>query len=108
MSNQFNQCFTRSPVSLNVFCVVISIMTAVFIVLLVNGRYGKQEDVKGLIRSESFYRLTAEKAGNVAAIYVNEGDIVNPGDAIFSVALLWQNIKDQTVSVIWPRRQPSG
>lgn len=94
MSNQFNQCFTRAPISLNFFCGVIALMTAIFMLLLLNGRYGKQEDVKGLIRSESFYRLTAEKPGNVSAIYVNEGDSVNPGDAIFSVALLWQNTKD--------------
>jgi membrane fusion protein len=73
-------------------------MVSLFIVLLANGRYGKQETVKGLIRSESYYRLTSEKAGNVTDLYVKEGDSVNKGDPLFRVALLWHDVSDQGTS----------
>lgn len=39
----------------------------------------------GTLRAEQEYQVTSDARGNVENIYVNEGDLVSPGDVLFAV-----------------------
>ncbi|MBV4366489.1 HlyD family efflux transporter periplasmic adaptor subunit [Erwinia phyllosphaerae] len=95
MNNGFNQHLAKSPLGLKIYAATTVIFTAIFVFLLMQGSYGKQETAKGLIRNEAFYRVAASKVGNVMDLYVKEGDKVDKGMPLFRVALPWQDVKDR-------------
>lgn len=95
MSEKFNKCLIKSPLGLRLYTTVVFLFALLFILLLSQGRYGKQETVKGLIRNESFFRVAADKVGNVLELYVEEGNLVSKGQPLFRIALPWQDVRDQ-------------
>lgn len=95
MSKEFNKCLIKSPLGMQVYASVLLFFTVIFILILTQGRYGKQEMVKGLIRNESFFRVAADRMGNVLDIYAEEGQAVKKGAPLFRIALPWQDATDQ-------------
>lgn len=95
MNDGFSHCLKKSPPGMQVYAAFVVVFTVLFITLLVQGNYGKQETARGLIRNESFYRVAASKVGNVVELYVHEGESVEKGAPLFRVALPWQDVKDQ-------------
>ncbi|MGG1905398.1 HlyD family efflux transporter periplasmic adaptor subunit [Enterobacter ludwigii] len=94
MKINFSRHLTKSPMKLQVwtYCLFWIVLLASY--LLIQGRYGKQEIVKGVIRSESFYRITTDKPGNISFVHVKEGDKVQKGDVLFRIAAFAPGIKD--------------
>ncbi|WP_380180618.1 HlyD family secretion protein [Kalamiella sp. sgz302252] len=95
MNSEFNSCLKKSPPGVQLYSFVLVLFFSLFIIILIQGRYGKQEIVRGLVRDESYYRIAASKVGNVTELYVKEGEIVDQGAPLFRVALPWQDVKDQ-------------
>lgn len=91
MNIKLTECVQKSPLSFRVYAWVLTLVTLVTIVLLMQGRYGKQEIVQGVIREGSYYRVSPNKPGNVVNVYVKEGDVVKKGDKLLQVSLLWQD-----------------
>lgn len=87
MKNGFNNCLAKSPVSLRVYVFFLFLTLTALIIILSQGRYGRQESVKGLVRNEAFYRVSSEKVGNVLDLYVREGDKVRQGQPLYRLSL---------------------
>lgn len=95
MRDDFNQCLNKAPLGLQFYAAILFLMFALFILLLMQGRYGKKEMVKGLIRNESFFRVSATTPGNVSELYVTEGDSVTQGSPLFRLTLPFQDAEDR-------------
>ncbi|MBO1811264.1 HlyD family efflux transporter periplasmic adaptor subunit [Serratia ureilytica] len=87
MKNQFNKCLAKSPLSIRVYVTCIFFTLTVLVFILSQGRYGRQENVKGLVRNEAFYRVSSEKSGNVLDLYVKEGQPVTQGQPLYRLSL---------------------
>ena len=94
MHENFNKSLVKAPLGLRFYAVLILLSSIIFILILTQGRYGKQEIVKGLIRNESFFRVSANKPGNIAELYVAEGDSVAKGSPLFRLTLPFQDAAD--------------
>lgn len=94
MNNKITSCITKSPLGLRIYTYTLLALTLLLLIILVQGRYGKQEIVNGVIRIPSHYRISATKAGNVNHVYVKEGQRVKKGDELFQVSLLWQDAEE--------------
>lgn len=95
MDENFNKHLVKAPLSLRFYAAVLFLLSVVFILLLTLGRYGKQETVKGLVRSESFFRVAAKTPGNISELYVTEGESVAKGSPLFRLELPFQDAEDQ-------------
>lgn len=95
MDENFNKHLVKAPLSLRFYAAVLFLLAVIFILLLTLGRYGKQETVKGLVRSESFFRVAAKTPGNISELYVTEGESVAKGSPLFRLELPFQDAEDQ-------------
>ncbi|NWA62798.1 HlyD family efflux transporter periplasmic adaptor subunit [Pantoea sp. B9002] len=98
MNIKLTECVQKSPLSFRVYAWVLTLVTLVTIVLLMQGRYGKQEIVQGVIREGAYYRVSPNKPGNVVEVYVKEGDTVKKGDKLLRVSLLWQDSNNKNTN----------
>lgn len=94
MNNKITTCIEKSPLSLRCYTYTAMFFTLLLLIILFQGRYGKQETVKGVIRVPSYYRMTASKPGNIAEVYVKDGQQVKEGEPLFKVSLLWQDASE--------------
>ncbi|RUL11772.1 HlyD family secretion protein [Proteus mirabilis] len=100
MNTKISNCLEKSPLSVRIYTGAILVAVLVFLVIIMNGRYGKQELVKGVIRYPSYYRISTTSPGNVTEIFVKEGQQVTKGQALFKESLLSQDAKSSDNSSI--------
>lgn len=91
MNDQSGYCLKKSALRPALFSYILMFIVIVLLALLLKGKYGKQDNVKGLIRIESFFRIIPPTPGNVSAVNVKTGEQIKKGDILFSVSLLPQD-----------------
>jgi len=82
----FGQVVLRPPLSFSAWCVAAAAICAALVALLVLGQYTKRARIQGItVPSAGVLKLTAPQPGIVLDRFVDEGQPVRSGDALFVV-----------------------